>query len=655
MLKTLIQIDQKLESLLNSYGYKNFSTKFIKNILTSVDVYIDLSPKEGFYSLLARSYYPHLKVVANEPNASYAQSLNQTIANFGLENITLQVQRDQLKETITDLSGENSCNKAMLIRAVIAGDGLVEMRWISEFIEKFENIKLIIEFDQTLIAPELNHFQRSMEEIFKKDFEIWALDDQSEQFSRVSSQNLIQSIQLLNSHIFYCVKKSQALSICFFSHSPLIGGSEKMMFDLASSLVKDYGVVCTAVLPRPGPQSEALREIGVATLFAFSSFPFYGWWCDDAGSDRPKGDQQLQIINASKAIEMHVLESLHKVDPDVIWTQSMVIPWGAKVAEILNKPHIWYVTEFGELDFGFRFFNPFADVLEEIQATSNHVYTCSQVLKDTLFPMAEKEKVSTLYTHIPPPVIEMTGNSEQYFLKKDSVKIGMFSQIRPTKGQEDSVLAVAECIRNGLNVELLIVGDAADPIYQNYLMFLAEDLGVKDNIIFTGYATKPFDLMVLCDIVVMASRLEAFGRVGVEAMLLNKPVVFANTGGISEYQLNGQTGLSFTPGDSHDLAMQLRLLINDPALRKKMGIAAQEHALNLFSKENFSDRVYFETKKIATQGRGDCSNPKIVDQLIRGATEGPGIKKNIKKFIGRNEVCPCNSGKKYKHCCGIIG
>ena len=24
------------------------------------------------------------------------------------------------------------------------------------------------------------------------------------------------------------------------------------------------------------------------------------------------------------------------------------------------------------------------------------------------------------------------------------------------------------------------------------------------------------------------------------------------------------------------------------------------------------------------------------------------------KKIGRNEPCPCNSGKKYKHCCGSL-
>jgi glycosyltransferase involved in cell wall biosynthesis len=263
--------------------------------------------------------------------------------------------------------------------------------------------------------------------------------------------------------------------------------------------------------------------------------------------------------------------------------------------------------------------------------------------------------VSVLYTCIPPPSVNPIASSGQYFLKQDSVKIGMFSQIRTTKGQEDAVLAVSECIKNGLNVELLIVGEAPDQTYLNYLMSLAVDLNIKDSIIFTGYSKNPFDLMALCDIVVMASRLEAFGRVGVEAMLLNKPVVFANTGGISEYQLDGQTGLSYAPGDSLALAGQLKLLINDPALRNKMGITGRLHALDLFSKKNFSERVYFDAKKIANEGRGDCKSPTIIDALIQGAIKSVNSEKKYKKFVGRNEVCPCNSGKKYKYCCGIVG
>jgi len=661
MSKTSTQMDHQFDSLLDGKGYeefsklyKSFSTSFIKNILASVDIYIDLSPKEGFYPLLARFYYPNLDILANEPNVADAQSLLKNIENLGLENISIQLQRNELEGLIVDLLNDYPNHQSALIRVMITGNEVEEIGWITEFTEKFEKVKLIIEIDPELVDSKLINLQSSLEEIVKMGYEIWALDNKSNQFFRLSSQNIIKSIPPLSSYIFYGVKKSQALSMCFFSHSPLLGGTEKVMFELVNDLVKDFGVVCTAVLPRMGPQSEALTKIGVATLFAFPSIPAYGWWCDDASTVRSREYQQFQVFDCAMAIEMNVLNNLRKFDPDVIWTQSMVIPWGAKVAENLDRPHIWYVTEFGELDFGFKFFSPFVDVIEEIQATSNQVYTCSQVLKETLFPAAKKKNVSVLYACIPPPAVNTVASTEQHFLKKDSVKIGMFSQVRTTKGQEDAVLAISECARNGLNVELLIVGEAPDPTYLTYLRSLAVDLGVKDNIIFTGYSRNVFDLMALCDIVVMASRREAFGRVGVEAMLLNKPVVFANTGGISEYQLDGQTGLSYPPGDSLALAVQLKLLINDSALRNKMGIAGKLHASNLFSKKNFSERVYFDAKKIADEGRGDCESPTIIETLIQGAAESLNNEKKSKKFIGRNEVCPCNSGKKYKYCCGII-
>jgi preprotein translocase subunit SecA len=39
----------------------------------------------------------------------------------------------------------------------------------------------------------------------------------------------------------------------------------------------------------------------------------------------------------------------------------------------------------------------------------------------------------------------------------------------------------------------------------------------------------------------------------------------------------------------------------------------------------------------------------VVDQAIEEATKP--IKRDLPK-VGRNEPCPCNSGKKYKNCCG---
>ena len=50
-------------------------------------------------------------------------------------------------------------------------------------------------------------------------------------------------------------------------------------------------------------------------------------------------------------------------------------------------------------------------------------------------------------------------------------------------------------------------------------------------------------------------------------------------------------------------------------------------------------------------------NLKIVEKK-ENTNQNQMNKKNLERFankkIGRNEPCPCNSGKKFKHCCGAL-
>ena len=48
--------------------------------------------------------------------------------------------------------------------------------------------------------------------------------------------------------------------------------------------------------------------------------------------------------------------------------------------------------------------------------------------------------------------------------------------------------------------------------------------------------------------------------------------------------------------------------------------------------------------KIIQKGEEDNSQNKVKENL----------KSIAKSKIGRNEPCPCGSGKKYKHCCGAL-
>jgi len=71
---------------------------------------------------------------------------------------------------------------------------------------------------------------------------------------------------------------------------------------------------------------------------------------------------------------------------------------------------------------------------------------------------------------------------------------------------------------------------------------------------------------------------EGFGMVAAEAMACGVPVVASRIAAIPEVVLDGETGLLAEPGDPVDLASKLRLLLLDPAQRRRFGMAGTKHA-----------------------------------------------------------------------------
>jgi glycosyltransferase involved in cell wall biosynthesis len=75
-----------------------------------------------------------------------------------------------------------------------------------------------------------------------------------------------------------------------------------------------------------------------------------------------------------------------------------------------------------------------------------------------------------------------------------------------------------------------------------------------------------------CDILAMPTvAQEALGRTAVEAMAAGRPVVASRLGGLPFTVIDGATGLLVEPGDPGDLARKLEILLDDPALRRRLG------------------------------------------------------------------------------------
>lgn len=71
---------------------------------------------------------------------------------------------------------------------------------------------------------------------------------------------------------------------------------------------------------------------------------------------------------------------------------------------------------------------------------------------------------------------------------------------------------------------------------------------------------------------------EPMGQVAIEAMLVGRPVVASNVGGLKDVVKHGITGLLVPPGDPGALATALDSLLDDPEARQRMGEEGLRHA-----------------------------------------------------------------------------
>ena len=129
------------------------------------------------------------------------------------------------------------------------------------------------------------------------------------------------------------------------------------------------------------------------------------------------------------------------------------------------------------------------------------------------------------------------------------------------------------------DVVLLVIGSGPR---LSSLQGLARRLDVGDRVRFCSTVTDEElpRYLALADVFAFPSqnRLEGFGLAVAEAMAIGLPVVVADMPGVREVIEPGVEGLLTEPLIAKDVAAKVRTLLDDPALRRRMGAAGRRRA-----------------------------------------------------------------------------
>jgi len=123
--------------------------------------------------------------------------------------------------------------------------------------------------------------------------------------------------------------------------------------------------------------------------------------------------------------------------------------------------------------------------------------------------------------------------------------------------------------------KLEVIGDGPE---RGSLLRLAADLGIGSRVRLLGRKSRieVAEAMRSCCVFALPSEFEGLGCVYLEAMASGKPVIACHGQGIAEIIQHGKNGILISARDQAALAESLRVLLENPDFRHRLGSTARE-------------------------------------------------------------------------------
>ncbi|MHB1236567.1 MAG: glycosyltransferase family 4 protein [Gallionella sp.] len=167
-------------------------------------------------------------------------------------------------------------------------------------------------------------------------------------------------------------------------------------------------------------------------------------------------------------------------------------------------------------------------------------------------------------------------------ITRDATVILFVGRLNRDKGVLDMATAFDAIAKDNPDVVLLLVGSEEDVAFSR-IQEICD--AVSERLRHVSFTPTPERYMAAADIYCLPSYREGFGMTIIEAAACAVPTVATRIYGITDAVAEGKTGLLYPVGDVAALTQNLLKLIAEKDLRKQMGNAARQRALELFPSE----------------------------------------------------------------------
>ncbi len=380
--------------------------------------------------------------------------------------------------------------------------------------------------------------------------------------------------------------------ILYMCPSVTVGGAEVSLLDLIRNLPRDRFEL-SLVLPGEGPMAVAGRDAGArVTPIRWPAAVM------KTGRERSAANRLLALIAPFllAPVIARTARFIRKERIDMVHTNGTKAHLGGGLAaRLAGVPVVWHLRDVlapGLLRSILRFLSRWIP---------SRVIANSQASARTLSDIGPGGRVTVVYngidTDVFRPIPGPSSAREGLGIPPEDFVIGTLGALAPLKGHVHLIRAMPAVLARAPEARLLIVGGEmygtlGHAGHREYLEREAGRLGVTARIILAGQREDVVELYNAMDLVVLASvRPESFGRILIEAMACERPVIASDLGGPREVITGPELGLLVPPADPNALSEAIMQLHGDTAVRAAMGRAGRKSVMDRFTIERHAAAV----------------------------------------------------------------